>query len=210
MPRRHAQKDYVEESYYHIFNRGVNKTEIFRDALDYRYFIRLLNFYLSPYTREAQGIFRNRLWRSPEHDLSEAVQLVVYCLMPNHYHLIIKQIPANGLTKLMKCVIASYARYFNNRYGRTGHLFEGPCQARNIADDSDLISTSAYVHRNPKDVTRDIINYPYSNLKDIYHQLANSWTNPQLLLHYFDYDEQAYVDYVCENIVVNKLPALVA
>jgi putative transposase len=207
MPRRHAQKNYVENSYYHIFNRGVDKSAIFRDDFDYTYFSRLLNFYLTPYQNEAQGIFSYRMWRTSENDLSRVTQLVAYCLMPNHYHLIIRQVTADGLTRLMKRVIASYSRYYNNRYSRTGHLFEGSCQARNIIDDSDLISTSAYVHRNPKDITNDIINYRYSNLKDIANKHTSTWTNTKLLLNYFDYDEQAYVDYVCENLIP-QLPAL--
>lgn len=196
MPRINAARPYIENTYYHVYNRGVDKAEIFLDDRDYYYFIRLLNFYLTSSKFESETLFRKRTWRSIENDLSKEVKLISYCLMPNHFHLLLKQIPDDGLTKLMKRLSASYALYFNLKYQRVGHLFESSCKARAIIDDDDFIGTNAYVHRNAKDVVRDYSKYPFSNLKDIVMGKQNNWTYPEELLRYFNDDPIKYLDYV--------------
>ncbi len=196
MPRINAVKPYIENTYYHVYNRGVDKELIYIDDQDYHYFIRLLNFYLTPAKFEAETLFRNRSWRSIENDLSMDVKLISYCLMPNHFHLLLKQLPNDGLTKLMKRVSASYALYFNLKHQRVGHLFESSCKARAIFNDEDFIGTNAYVHRNAKDIMYDYTKYPYSNLKDIITMTKNSWTSPTELLEFFNGDPVNYRDYV--------------
>lgn len=196
MPRINAIRPYIENTYYHVYNRGVDKAVIFCADEDYQYFIKLLHFYLTPNKFEAETLFRKRYWRSSQNDLSQDVELVSYCLMPNHFHLILKQLPDSGLTKLMKRVSASYALYFNLKYNRVGHLFESSCKARAILDDNDFIGTNAYVHRNAKDIMRDFTKYSYSNLKDIIAGSQNSWTKTTELLSFFHDEPMSYRDYV--------------
>jgi len=96
--------------------------------------------------------------------------------MPNHFHVLIRNITDGAISVYMQRVLMAYSKYFNKKYNKTGHVFEGPFRAIHIRDDVQLLHTSAYIHRNPielSDSKIDYKKYPWSSCPD--HLVANRW-----------------------------------
>jgi putative transposase len=143
----------ANDQVYHIYNRGVSKMEIFRSGRDYKRFINLIDYYrfanlplrfshfqkLSIKEREAINFLSN----------GKVVEVIAYCLMPNHFHLILKQISDKGISTFLSRVSNSYARYFNLKNAHSGHLLEGNFKAVRVENDEQLIHLSRYIHLNP-------------------------------------------------------------
>ena len=135
------------DEYYHIYNRGNSKQIIFKTTSDYERFICLL--YLSNSERSfkirdigAQDLFTVDMGKP-------IVSIGAYCLMPNHFHILIKPLAENGITTFMKKLSTGYAMYFNRKYERAGVLFEGKFKARYVDTDQYLKYLFAYIHLNP-------------------------------------------------------------
>ena len=137
-------KVYAEDAVYHVYNRGVSKQTIFHEEGDYAYFLGLLKRYLDP---EYAMRKPNRVsYRS----FADDVNLLAYCLMPNHFHLLLHQISRTGMSELLKSVSVSYSMYYNKKYRHTGALFQQRYRAVRIIDDSQFAHISRYIHMNPK------------------------------------------------------------
>ncbi|MDB5179092.1 MAG: hypothetical protein JWN01_1035 [Patescibacteria group bacterium] len=154
MPSRNSIKQYVAGDYYHLYNRGVEKRRVFMDDRDYRAFMGYLKQYLLP----------AEPWARPHKDLSDQIELAAYCLMPNHFHLLVRQMSERGIESLMRCLSTSYVRYFNHRYDRIGSLFQDSYKAVRMRDDEQLYQAEQYIHQNPKVLIADVKRYPYSSL----------------------------------------------
>lgn len=142
MPGRNLVKIYAEDAYYHVYNRGVNKQVIFHDSDDYAVFLNLLKRYLSDKpTKDNKG--REYPW------YGDQVKLLAYCLMPNHYHLLIYQTHKTGMTNLVRALSTSYGMYYNKKYKRLGPLFQSRFKASHIDNESYLDHISRYIHLNP-------------------------------------------------------------
>ncbi|TAH32947.1 hypothetical protein EYC58_02210 [Candidatus Saccharibacteria bacterium] len=144
MPQKNTTRLFVEDSYYHIYNRGWNKQAIFRDEEDYDFFESLFVRHLSP---EQKSDMQGR----PYKHLRDSVQLNVYCLMPNHFHLLVHQEVAYGVTELMLSMMTAYTVYFNKKYRQKGTLFESRYKAVRIEDDAQFMHVSRYIHLNHYD-----------------------------------------------------------
>ena len=150
MPTRHRIKTYVENSFYHIYNRGVEKRIIFQDDQDYRVFLYYLKLYLSPpesvksLQKKGQSFIIKPRQR-PLNNFYNEINLLAYCLMPNHFHLLLKQKPANGIEKFMRSFGTKYVQYFNKRYRRIGPLFQGTYKGVLIETDEQLLHLSRYL-----------------------------------------------------------------
>lgn len=133
---------------YHIINRGVEEREVFLDKRDYSRFIDSFIYYqkADPPTRFS---FRKRLKKEQLSNLDNLVEIVCYCLMPNHFHFLLKQVKDGGISLFISRLVNSYTRYFNTRHHRVGHLFQGPFKAVRIENDEQLIHVSRYIHLNP-------------------------------------------------------------
>ena len=135
--------------YYHLYNRGNDKRKIFHDKQDYGYFMKLLyssnskdNFKLH-YLQRSKGF-------SP-FDLENNDQLVsigAYVLMPNHFHILITQKTDSGISKFMQRLSTGYAMYYNQKYKRTGSLFEGKFKSEHLNTDRYLKYIFSYIHLN--------------------------------------------------------------
>lgn len=141
MPSRNVIKPNVADAYYHIYARGASKANIFHDNSDYDFFISLFARYLS------LGQKVSRLSVYPH--LRGEIELLCYCLMPNHIHLMVYQIKQSGMSRLMRSVMTSYSRYFNHKYKQTGALFESRYKAPLVDTDTYLAHISRYIHLNP-------------------------------------------------------------
>ena len=141
--------DLIEGEFYHVFNRGTDKRPIFQDRADYSRFVRLL--YISNTTKHinVRNILRSHSGLF-EYDLKERlVAIGVYCLMPNHFHILLTPLVDDGVSRFMKKLCTGYSMYFNKRYERTGTLFEGPFKASWADNDNYLKYLYAYIHLNP-------------------------------------------------------------
>lgn len=166
--------------YYHIFNRGNDKRTIFNDERDWIRFLFLILHLQSPEVsfpqlgREVTKFVRRQRFDIEEETLKEIikgrqVELVAFCLMPNHFHLILGESEEGGITHYMQRVESAYAKYFNIKYTRVGHLFQGRYKSVHIEDDSQLLYLSAYIHRNPRELKNwkgKEHEYPWSTYQD--------------------------------------------
>lgn len=90
------------------------------------------------------------------------VELVSFCFMPNHFHLLVHELKEGGISKHMQRVQNAYTKYINTKYEKSGHLFQGPYQAVRMEDNTQLLHISCYIHKNPTDWK----NYFYSSFQD--------------------------------------------
>lgn len=141
----------VNDQMYHVYNRGVAKQPIFHDWHDQQHFLDTLNFYLDD--RPAKSLSKSSVDERklvfagfPEEPL---VEILAYCLMPNHFHLILKQKTDGGVSRYMQQCLNSYARAYNTRYHRVGPLFQGRFSAVSIDNDEQFLQVTRYVHLNP-------------------------------------------------------------
>ena len=150
----------VQGEIYHIYNRGVDKRNIFMDDEDHFRFIHDLfefndknpTINLALYLKSKNGKLKEvglpNIERKPRKIL---VEILVYCLMGNHYHLIVRQKAENGITEFMRKLGTGYTNYFNQKYDRTGSLFQGRFKSVCIKNNSHLMYLPIYIHLNPLD-----------------------------------------------------------
>jgi putative transposase len=195
MPQENTIKTYIENGIYHIYNRGVEKRTIFLDKQDYAVFLHLLKYYLSPINpKEIHPLLKFQNFSlvrpRPLANMEKEINLLAFCLMPNHFHLLLKQFHKNSMTRLMRRILTTYSLYFNKRYDRVGTLFQGTYKAALIDNDQYLLHVSRYIHQNPQNptnLTRSIlVNYPYSSYKYYLGLKHASWLKTKLILSYFD------------------------
>lgn len=174
MPGRNILKQDVPDSYYHVYARGTNKESIFHDSLDYVFFLSLLKRHLS-----AKDIANTRGERYVK--LHEGVQLISYCLMPNHFHLLLYQITPTTMSGLMRRVMGAYSHYFNAKYRRSGHLFESRYRASRVTSDEYLTHITRYIHLNPDNWRI----YPYSSVNYYLGKPCPDWLHPEPIKQLF-------------------------
>ena len=181
MPAKNSVKIYLEGGYYHLYNRGVEKREIFVDEHDYNTFLFLLKTYL---LLPSKGSDPKTAYYSKK-NLNGQIELLAYCLMPNHFHLLVRQKYRSAISDLMRCVNVNYVAYFNNKYERVGSLFQGKFKAVLVDSDSYLLHLSRYIHLNPASRGKNFADYSYSSYLDYLGKRQNSWLNPKFILDYF-------------------------
>jgi putative transposase len=202
MPAKNVEKIYVVDGIYHAYNRGVEKRKIFLDDQDYEVFLHLLKYYLSPTYKTSPHPINTtgkiKLIRPrPLKNLNQEVELIAYCLMPNHYHLLLKQTTIDGMTKLLRRVATTYSLYFNRRHKRVGYLFQGRYKATQVEDQASLLHLSRYIHLNPyKYVTRShLVSYKYFSYPYFLRLKTADWLHPEIVLslikNYKDFVEQS-------------------
>ncbi|MEK7576008.1 MAG: transposase [Patescibacteria group bacterium] len=97
------------------------------------------------------------------------VELINFSMMPNHFHLITHEMKENGISKYMQRILTAYSKYFNTKYKKSGHLFQGPFQIVHIKNNEQLLHLSAYIHRNPREIKEwknKEYKYPWSSYQD--------------------------------------------
>jgi putative transposase len=186
MPSRNITKVQVPESYYHVYARGSNKQKIFLENADYKYFLGLFERYLSktPAT--------DKLGTPYPHYLHH-IEIVAYCLMTNHFHLLLYQQDIPYLEKFMRSLMTSYSRYFNLKYRRTGPVFESRYKAVRIDQDLYLQHITRYIHLNPRLWKR----YRYSSLRYYRDGVEPYWLHTKNILELFA-SRQEYMEFVAD------------
>lgn len=184
MPARNIIKTYVENGYYHIYNRGVEKRDIFLDKQDCVVFQRYLKLYLSP-PEEVKKMNEEKLNRFLPLNMHHEIDLLSFALMPNHIHLFIKQYKKDSIVKFMRRLTTSYVMYFNRKHKRVGSLFQNRYKAALVTIDPYLLHLSRYIHLNPSTL-KSRINFKEFNSYPYYlGEKQASWVKPQEILNYF-------------------------
>lgn len=186
MPSRNVLKIDIDDSYYHAYARGASRNKIFKETADYEYFLKLFIRYLSDeVTYDSAG--------RPYPQLVDHLELLAYCLMPNHFHLMYYQKDAGSISTLMRSVMTSYSRYFNKKYKRSGPLFETRYKSSRISNDTYLMHISRYIHLNHQNwKTWKWSSYMYYKNNNFPH-----WLSPEKVLGLFP-STQKYLDFVAD------------
>lgn len=198
MPVKNVIKQYSADAYYHVYSRGVNKQPIFLDDQDFGYFIKLFKRYLS-YSPEKR-------YRNPDYPhYAKGLDLLGYCIVRNHFHLLIYQHNNPGTIKeFMRSLMTSYSMYFNKRYKRRGPVFESRYKATIIDKESYLDHISRYIHLNPVNWEK----YDYSSILFYSGKKHAEWVKPQEILDMFggfkDYEKFLH-DYEANKKMIDEL-----
>ena len=146
----------VDGSYYHVINRSIAQYEIFKEIDDYMRFLQILDLYRYKdfnykYSNFSELTTANQqaIIQALKKNSLKLVEIVAYCIMPTHFHLILEQISDKGISKFMAKVLNSYSRYFNLRHKRKGPLWESHFQNILINSDEQLLHLTRYIHLNP-------------------------------------------------------------
>ena len=141
--------NFVEGEFYHIYNRGTDKRTIFQDLDDYQRFQMLLYVANDTKSINVRDLMRAEINPYERTRMSPLVAIGAYCLMPNHYHVLITPLQEGGASLFFQKLSTSYSMYFNKKYERTGTLFEGKFKSQLADDDRYLKYIFSYIHLNP-------------------------------------------------------------
>lgn len=197
MPSKNRVKTYIENGYYHVYNRGVEKRNIFIDDQDYHVFLNFIKNYLLPPStsevvthplQEVIGLVPVRA--RPLRNFAEEITLLAYCLMPNHFHLLLHQVNKDSMRGFIQSLCTSYSMYFNKKYKRVGPLFQDVYKAALIMEEPYLLHLSRYIHLNPlESITGpspvNIEKYSYSSYPYYLGKKKAEWIDPQPILAFF-------------------------
>ena len=185
--------------YYHIYNRGVDKRNIFIDDKDYLRFLRsikefndikpVVSLYLKRKLEKQRGL-------APLRGAKPLIEILTYNLLPNHFHIILKQLANGGISEFMKRLGGGYTCYFNEKYHRAGSLFQGTFKAIHIATNEYLLWLSAYINGNTEihKIAR-AENWPWSSYRDYLGNRQGMLCNKKIIFDQFT-DVQEYKNLV--------------
>lgn len=171
---------------YHIYNRGSEKKNIFTQSYDYKRFQQIFHYYQyqgpkPKFSNSKHGIYTfNPI---PEDKL---VDILCYCLMPNHFHFLVRQLKDKGISIFLSQLSNSYTKYFNTKYKRIGPLLQGAFKAVFIKDESQFLHLSRYIHINPivSHICNNLDEYPWSSYKE-YVQFGDILCSTSEILGFF-------------------------
>ena len=180
MPYKNIVKKFSEGVYYHAYNRGYNKQVIFHDKQDYATFMFLLKKYLDLDFREARVMPTGEVVFIKSNSLVKDVELHAFSLMPNHFHMLIKQKSKKGMPKLIGRVSQAYTHYYNEKYEKIGSIWQGTYKAVLIRNEQQFLHVSRYIHINVSEILAELIksgivpfrDYPYMSTQVILHILG--------------------------------------
>lgn len=188
------KQTFAPSEFYHLYNRGTDKRIIFQDNEDYEHFLFLMYICNTLKSIELRNVGEN-------FDRGETlIDIGVYCLMPNHFHILAHEKIEGGISKYMRKLLTAYSMYFNKKYKRTGKLYEGVFKSTHANTDNYLKYLYSYIHLNPaklidknwkenknkntSNLLKYVFEYQYSSLKN-YLNLDFKITNPTPFPVYF-------------------------
>ena len=225
MPAKNSRKIYSEASYYHIYNRGVEKRLIFQDSQDYGVFLSYLKEYLLP--KDEKGL--RELLSDPKVSYKEKdkiikllqlnnfngeITLLAFCLMPNHFHFLLHQKSIDSIDRFMNSIGTRYTMYFNKKYQRVGFLYQGVYKAVTITTDEQLLHLSRYIHKQALALQglalgQGMQEQP-SSYVDYIGKRKTEWVHPKEILKFFSKTNpklsyEAFVKQGEDLTVINRL-----
>ena len=187
---------FAEGEFYHLYNRGTEKRKIFTNKSDYERFLALLFLCNGKIAVDLklQGRTLYELQKLPKGE--PIIDVCSYCLMPNHFHLLVRGKSKNGISHFMQKLLTGYTMYFNKRYKRTGALFQGKYKARHAEDDGYLSYLIAYIHLNPV----KLIDSEWKENGITNRDFAQSFLKTYRYSSFLDYIDNGRL----ESVIVNK------
>ncbi len=189
--------------YYHIFNRGNNRQAIFFNNNDRARFLISALLFQSPLVIKnidrlskisVQNLILHNKEMVNEIISTRFIELNCFALMPNHFHLIVRENKEGGVAKYLQRLQIAYTRYFNTKNDKIGHHFQGHYKAVRVEDNNQLLYLSTYIHRNPREMKewkgKEIL-YPWSSFHD--YAYSNRWSGllkPDIILEQFTKQEE--------------------
>ncbi|MCH7605415.1 transposase [Patescibacteria group bacterium] len=202
---------FIQGTYYHICNRSNDESPIFLEDRDYVRFLFFILYYQAPllfYNLGRQVSYFEKYAKFNVSEITTAqtitqrkAELSAFAIMPNHFHLLVqeKSLSKDGISKYLQRIQTGYAKYFNAKYKKRGHLFQGAFRAIPVQSDEQLLYLSAYIHRNPRDL-KEWKNrkhtYTWSSYQDCIQE--NRWgqlLNPRIFLGQFS-NQKSYERFV--------------
>lgn len=187
---------FVNDQIYHVYNRGIERRTVFMNKREYQRALETLKYYqlmqipkkFSEYLNlslEAKELYINNIYQK----LKKQIEIIAYCLMPNHFHFLIQQKEEGGIQKFMANFTNSYTKYFNTKHARVGPLFQGIFKAIHIETTEQLIHISRYIHLNPvaSFITQidKLEKYPWSSYGEYINLSLVNISNPSLIINSF-------------------------
>lgn len=180
---------------YHVVNRSIAQIPIFKETRDCQRALEVIDFYR--YIKPPLSFSHYK--RLPKEDKEKFIEslrkqktlmeIIAFCLMPNHCHFLLKQIEEKGISIFMRNFQDSYARYFNTKYKRAGGLFQSMFKAIRIETGEQLLHVSRYIHLNPVSAylieVRGLENYRWSSFPEYINPSRSLFTNPDFILSFF-------------------------
>lgn len=198
---------------YHVYNRGIERRTIFTSRREFQRSIEVIKYYrftnlslkfskflVQPYEKKLEMLANIETLENKQ------VEIIAYCLMPNHFHFLLKQLKDIGVSKFVANFTNSYTKYFNTKHERNGPLVQGMFKAVLVETDEQLIHLSRYIHLNPvvsfitKD--QDLENYQWSSLRE-YLKLEDGFCDKENVLHNFSSCKR-YKQFVFDQISYAK------
>jgi len=184
--------------YYHIYNRGNNKRDMFFNEHDYIRFLFLILVFQAPITahninRDVNYFLKHKKFNLTPQRKNEIlkrrnIELTSFTLMPNHFHLIVNERNGTGIASYMQRLQNSYTKYCNTKHNFSGHLLQGPFQAVHITTNDQLLYLSAYIHKNQRELNE------WKNKEHLY-----TWSS------YYDYTiENRWGELLARNIIIDQ------
>lgn len=184
MPSRNIVRRDASESYYHVYLRGINKAPVFAQDADKEYFLYLLSRHLS-----LKPVVTKKGYRYAH--LRGKLELLTYCLMDNHFHMLVFQVEKSALSKLMQGVLTAYTAYYNRTYNHRGPIFESSYKASIILGDTYLLHISRYILLNPRSWKR----YRFSSIIYMRSSAEPEWLQTERVLN-LHANREAYLQFI--------------
>lgn len=185
----------VSAEVYHVFNRGINRQPTFTNKREYKRAETTISFYrfLKPPVSLSKFLKLEQIKQNEILDLlqqsNKLVEIFCYCLMPNHFHLLLKQLEDKGISRFLSNLQNSYTKYFNTKHERDGSLFLDQFKAVRVETDEQLVHLSRYIHLNPHtgyviESLEDLEEYPWSSFPN-YLEKKGKFVNVKFILDFF-------------------------
>lgn len=209
MPSR--LEPFINNGIYHIFNKTIDSRILFKDIFYCSQFLNIVQYYRSNETKFSYSqllrldplIVRSYLKKINAIKTFRVV-ILAYCLMPTHFHFLIKQTKDKGISRYMADIINSFTRYFNIRIERKGPVFLSDFKSVQINNEAQFMHVSRYIHLNPYNGGivknyEELQNYPWSSLKDYIHGINGKIISPKDLMLLFNNNRKRYKRFILSN-----------
>lgn len=176
-------KNYYKDSYHHLYNRGANKSLIFFERENYLYFLRRMKFYSNKYK----------------------IKILSYCLMPNHFHIFLKQTTDEfSISLFISSLLNSYVKSINQKYEHSGTLFEGKTKSKQIEDETYFVGVVKYILENPvkANLAENICDWEFSNAKDLIGMRNGNLTDVKYVESFFQ-SKQIMIEFLMDKTIKN-------
>lgn len=191
-------------AFYHVYNRGVDKREIFQDQEDYLRFIHdLYEFNDEHPALPYKWLKKKREEFGLQPDRTPIVNILCFCLMPNHFHLLIQPLKESGMTQFMRKLGTGYTMYFNTKYKRSGVLFQGKFKSILIKNERYFLHLTRYIHLNPLDLFQP--NWREKGIKDL--NKAKAFLQKYRWSSFMDYiGKKNFPSVISQNLIHSLYP----